>query len=117
MTREELIAWWTTQRTILHRTRALVDGARLVDAFLTDIAELARTEGTIALTLEEASARSGYSAEHLARLVRQGVIPNAGRKGAPRVRAADVPYRKFAVTRKCSYDVDTDARTLRNERQ
>src|SRR4051794_20883221 len=45
------------------------------------------------LTLAEASARSGYSQDHLARLIRDGRIPNAGRRGSPRVRAGDLPVR------------------------
>lgn len=43
------------------------------------------------LTLSEAAERSGYSADHLSRLIRHGKLPNAGRKGAPRIRRADVP--------------------------
>jgi len=44
------------------------------------------------LTLREAARLSGYSADHLSRLLRQGTIPNAGRKGSPRIRRADLPH-------------------------
>ena len=37
---------------------------------------------TEVLTLEEAAAESGYSADHLGRLLADGTIPNAGRKYA-----------------------------------
>jgi hypothetical protein len=41
--------------------------------------------------MEEAARESGYSAEHLGRLIRTGRIPNAGRRSAPRVRRGDLP--------------------------
>ncbi len=43
------------------------------------------------LRIAEAALESGYSEEHLRRSVRDGSIPNAGRKSAPRIRRADVP--------------------------
>lgn len=46
------------------------------------------------LTLAEASLRSGYSQDHLARLLREGRLPNAGRRGSPRIRAGDLPVRR-----------------------
>jgi hypothetical protein len=49
------------------------------------------------LTLEHAARESGYSAEHLGREVREGRIPNAGRKGAPRIRRADLPRKPGTI--------------------
>lgn len=43
------------------------------------------------LTLKEASELSGYSTDHLSRLVRDGRIPNAGKHGAPRIKCVDLP--------------------------
>ncbi|MDE2763610.1 MAG: hypothetical protein OXK74_12635 [Gemmatimonadota bacterium] len=48
-----------------------------------------RDETTFSLV--EAARESGYSADHLGRLVRDGRIPNAGRPGAPRIARADLP--------------------------
>ncbi|MXV95501.1 MAG: hypothetical protein F4Z92_06470 [Gemmatimonadetes bacterium] len=42
-------------------------------------------------SLVEASRESGYSADHLGRLVRDGKVPNAGRPGAPRIALKDLP--------------------------
>ncbi len=44
-----------------------------------------------ALTLEAAATESGYSLDHLGRMIRDGKLANAGRKHAPRVRRCDLP--------------------------
>ena len=43
------------------------------------------------LSLRDAAVESGYSRDHLARLVREGKIPNAGRPKAPRVLRRHLP--------------------------
>ncbi len=43
------------------------------------------------LNLKQAESASGYSADHLGRLVREGKIPNAGRTNAPKIRRRDLP--------------------------
>ena len=47
-------------------------------------------------SLVEAAQESGYSADHLGRLVRDGKIPNAGRPGAPRIARGDLPRKAHA---------------------
>ena len=47
-------------------------------------------------SLIEAACESGYSADHLGRLVRDGKIPNAGRPGAPRIARRDLPRKAHA---------------------
>jgi|SRR5215207_5393815 len=67
------------------------------------------------LTLAQAAARSGYSADHLARLIRDGKLTNVGRRGAPRVHAGDLPTRpsrRVVAPRPSGYDPIADARTL-----
>ena len=57
-------------------------------------------EGTIqerddtTYSLTEAARESGYSREHLGRLVRDGKTPNAGRPGAPRIARRDLPRKQ-----------------------
>jgi hypothetical protein len=68
------------------RARAIEWAASLVERALQEQADER-------LTLAEASARSGYSPDHLARLIRAGRLPKAGRPHAPRIRAADLPRR------------------------
>jgi hypothetical protein len=67
------------------------------------------------LTLAAAAAESGLSVDHLGKLIRDGTIPNAGRKGAPRIRSADVPRgakRVVAGSGARVYDAAADARSL-----
>jgi hypothetical protein len=70
-----------------------------------------------ALTIGEAARLSGYSPDHLSRLVRDGKVANVGRKHAPRVRRADLPQRPTQRTDVASptrkqYDPVADARSL-----
>ena len=53
--------------------------------------EALNRESEATLSLREAEARSGYSAHHLGRMVREGKIPNAGRPRAPRIAQKDLP--------------------------
>lgn len=82
-----------------------------MDGMAADLESALREMEQEALPLAEAAAESGYSGDHLGRLVREGVIPNAGRKHAPRICRSDLPRR---IARKSSeaYDARTDARDL-----
>ena len=46
------------------------------------------------LTLDEASAESGLSRDHLGRLVRSGDLEDVGQHGAPRIRRGDLPKKR-----------------------
>jgi hypothetical protein len=117
MTRDELRALWAAKRELFGRIRAYVEGSRIIDEFLADMARVERDEQGTLVSLSDAAALSGYSVEHMGRLVRRGDLRNYGRKGAPRVRVGDLPPRKVAAIRPRSYDVNADARTLKNGRQ
>ncbi len=54
--------------------------------------------GETTLSLTDAARESGYSADHLGRLVRDGKIPNAGRPGAPRIALSHLPRKTGAAT-------------------
>jgi hypothetical protein len=72
------------------------------------------------LTLGEAARASGYSSDHLGRLVRAGRIPNAGRRYAPRIRRRDLPRRARAAVADAAqavYDAGADARKLVSRRK
>ena len=115
MTEEDVIARWQSRRDEWHRFRTLVDGTALCDEVLQDLQAVVAADGNAELTLSEAAGLSGYSHEHLGRLVREGKIPNAGKPGAPRIRRADVPRQPasaLASSRSRTYDPSADARKL-----
>lgn len=71
--------------------RGLKDAAALGRHFADELETYERERGLEGLTLREAAAESGYSADHLALLVAKGAIENAGEKRSPRIRRQDLP--------------------------
>lgn len=71
---------------------AMVDGAALCEDFLRWLRSLDRADEPL-LTLTDAERLTGYSADHLGRLVRSGKLKNHGRRGSPRVRLSECPRR------------------------
>ena len=71
-----------------------------------------RTTADVLLTLAEASTESGYSAVPLHHIVAQGAIPNAGKRGAPRVMRKDLPAKLLAKA-SGEYDAQADAAAVR----
>jgi len=61
-----------------------------------ELEQALKTLGEETLTLVEAAAISGYSADHLGSLVKHGRLRNYGRKNAPRIRRADLPIKSPA---------------------
>jgi hypothetical protein len=43
------------------------------------------------LNLQQAAGESGYTPDHLGRLIREGKVPNAGRRARPLIRRSDLP--------------------------
>ena len=95
-TREEFLSRWRAEGQRLRRIGAVVDPAKLLDEVLGDAQALFQAEDNDFLTLTEAASESGYSPDHLGRLVRGGVIRNAGRTNAPKIRRADLPRKATA---------------------
>lgn len=122
---DDFLRRWTARRDELATLCATVEAAALIDAILSELrAAFAEYENTV-LTLDAAAARSGYSRDHLARLIRSGVLPNSGRPGAPRLRLRDIPARSQHRANQNDdgppvvrhYDPATDARCLVNRRR
>lgn len=117
VTRDDVIAGWRKRRDELERLGASVNGAAICDQVLADLAAVFESEHSEPLTLTGAVRESGYSADHLARLVRAGRIPNAGNRGRPRIRRGDLPIRpRIERDRVGGYDPHTDARSLGTRR-
>ena len=120
MTRKEreVVERWTSRRDELKLLHASVDGATLCEVVLNDLDELLTSRGEETMTLAEAANLTGYSKDHLSRLIRTGQIRNAGRKHRPRVVVRDLPLRprNIAGSKGTGYDPNTDARSLRVRR-
>lgn len=87
--------------------------APAAEAFRMAAAELEaalRVAADESLTLAEAAAESGYSTRRLRELLADGEIPQAGRKGSPRIRRADLPRR--AGRPSGGYDPAADAASI-----
>jgi hypothetical protein len=110
---------WLTRRDELRRLHALVDGATLCDELLAELDRLGDDAANELLSLQRAAAESGYSADHLGRLLRDGKLANAGRVNSPRIRRGDLPIKArhaLAPDAERSYDLDADARSLMSRR-
>ena len=87
---------WRTHAK-LFRDHAEEPLARAYEACATELEEAIRERDDRLLNLPEAAELTGYSADHLGRLVREGKIPNAGRTGAPRIAHRDLPRKPSPV--------------------
>jgi hypothetical protein len=67
--------------------------ARLWRLAAAELEQAVQRLGEETLTLVQAAAVSGYTADHLGQLIRRGTIPNAGRQHAPRIRRGDLPMK------------------------
>lgn len=109
VTVEQLPAAWRARAEELERY-APAAGTAFRDAAQA-LEEALRAAAGDVLTLAEASLQSGLSVDRLRHKVAAGEIPNAGKKGAPRIRRVDLP-RRAPRPAPGLYDVDADARTL-----
>ena len=85
-----IAAQWREEAAKL-RQRGQESLALMAESFADELEAALREYDQATLTLKEASAESGYSSDHLAKLIRQGKLPNAGRRNAPRLRRGDLP--------------------------
>ena len=69
-------------------------GAEVCRLHIAELREAIRAEEEQPLTVSQAAAESGLSADYLRHKVADGDIPNAGQKGAPRIRRRDLPRKR-----------------------
>src|SRR4030095_15181227 len=72
------------------RRAVQVDAAKLCETALHDLDELADGDADDLLTLTAAAAETGHHPDSIGRAVRDGRLPNCGRRNAPRVRRRDL---------------------------
>lgn len=85
----DLAGRWRSEAEVFRR-RGLEEQATAADSYADDLEKELREWELEALTLEEAAAESRWSYDTVQRKVAAGEIPNAGRRGAPRVRRCDL---------------------------
>ena len=93
MTPVELAARWRQDAEVCARYGD-ERGAGVLHRVADELDAALRATGDEALTLEAAAMESGYSRDRLRHMVADGEIPNAGRRGAPRIRRGDLPRKK-----------------------
>ena len=96
---------WRTHAK-LFRDHAEEPLARAYEACATELEEALASEGDVALTLRQAAEESGYSADHLGRLLREGTIPNAGRPRAPRIARGHLPMKSGVASGPANLQLD-----------
>ena len=64
--------------------------ARILEFCADELAAALLRAGDELLSLSRAAQESGYSADHLSRMVREGRIPNSGRRSKPLIRRKDL---------------------------
>ncbi|MDP3769084.1 MAG: helix-turn-helix domain-containing protein [Dehalococcoidia bacterium] len=107
----DLPAAW---RTLADTLRPFAAGVALAYERAADELDTAlEAERGALLTLAEAARVSGYSADHLARLIRAGKLASVGDRHRPRVRRGDLPLKPVVARRgPALYDVNADARDV-----
>jgi hypothetical protein len=91
----QLAESWRTEAGRLRQLEAAGQAAAF-EQLANELEATLATWETSSLTIREAADCSGYSEDHLRRLVRRGHIPNAGRKSSPRIFRRDLPVKRHA---------------------
>ena len=110
----ELASAWRVLAEML-RANGADQAARATEARADELEAALGLRDDSPMTLAQAAAASGYSADHLGREIREGRLRNVGRKGAPRIRRADLPRKlpaRLAAHRTAPYDPAANARSL-----
>ena len=91
MSPEAFAAKWSSEAKAMHHLGAMVNGSALLTDVLCDFDAVICSYADELLTLAQAAGESGYSIDHLGRLVRTGKLANHGQVGSPRVRRSELP--------------------------
>jgi hypothetical protein len=88
----DLPAEWRERADYL-REYGDTNSAKLWELAAVELERAWTTFGEDTLSLADAARECGYTPGHLGALVKRGLIPNAGRTGAPRIRRCDLPVK------------------------
>jgi hypothetical protein len=105
----DLAARWREEAGLL-RGYGASEAATAAELHAQQVVEAVKRAEDEELTLEEAAVASGYSKRRLSELIADGTIPNVGRKGAPRIRRADLPRKAKAPSN--GFDAGAEVRAI-----
>lgn len=88
-----LVRTWSDEASVLRTRYGDHRLAALAEAHAVDLQKALESRDGEHLSLEQASAESGYSVAHLRRLVATGQLHNAGRRGRPRIQRDSLPQK------------------------
>src|SRR5262245_1980720 len=104
---ELVVQWRDTAATLA--AHGAEQGAATCRLHAAELEAALRATDDELLDLAAASGESGYSADRLRHMIAEGAIPNAGKRGAPRVRRADLPRKR---TKAGGFDAAAAARRM-----
>jgi hypothetical protein len=93
----DLVAVWRERAAALRRYAPPV--ATAYEDAAAELEKALQATGADLLTLQAAARETGYSADHLGRLIRTGRLANHGRERAPKVRRCELPNKTGAARR------------------
>ena len=110
----ELAAAWRSRAADLRRWASAEGGARALEQAADELETALATAGDELVGLEIASSASGYSADHLRRLARDGEVPSIRRGRRLFFRRADLPRKPASIDAalRLGYDAVADARRV-----
>jgi hypothetical protein len=107
----DLVARWM-ERGALLRDEGCSEIAAARERCAAELEACVRQLNDEALSPAQGARESGYSEEHLRRLLRQHPELNCGRSGKPSIRRRDLPRKPLACAATRKYDAVADARSL-----
>lgn len=97
MGRDELLAKWERRSADFRAVAAKVDAAAICQQFVADLEALAAENDDDWVSLPQAAAFSGYSKQHIRRMINGGQLRAVGERKARRVRLRDLPRKPVPV--------------------
>ena len=102
---QDLLARWRGEAEAVERC-GHEPTAKLIRRLAVEVEEALRDDQEDTLTLAEAALESGYSVDHLRKMLAAETIPNAGERGRPRIRRGDLPVKRTSGSSLSSPETD-----------
>jgi hypothetical protein len=114
MTRQELVARWTSRQQEYERVGAQVDGVKICGDILADLEAVFTSEDSELVPLAQAADLSGYSKDRLRKMAKLGLLLHEKRKRRLYFPKGSLPKkaRKIDAPKASGYDPVADARRV-----